>query len=314
MDKIYGRKPVIDAIDSGVKIYRAYIIKQNSKIVDEIVSKLNKNNIEINFVDKRFFDKIDMNHQGVCVEAESFKYKDLSALNSYKRLIILDQIEDPHNLGAIIRSAESFGFDGVIIPERRSASVSPIVYKTSAGAINNIDIIMVKNINKAIEEQIAKTAKQDSQQNSYGITVKGESNLMVRFAKCCNPVPGDEILGYITKGRGVSVHRKDCQNLKNLIETDGERVVEVSWGTAKGNSYSAEIQVMADDREGLLADIMSIITDLKLQLSAVNANLSKDNYAYINIKIKIQCIDSLQNLMKRIKNLRGVVDVYRVNN
>ena len=169
-------------------------------------------------------------------------------------------------------------------------------------------------LNKAIEEQIAKTAKQDSQQNSYGITVKGESNLMVRFAKCCNPVPGDEILGYITKGRGVSVHRKDCQNLKNLIETDGERVVEVSWGTAKGNSYSAEIQVMADDREGLLADIMSIITDLKLQLSAVNANLSKDNYAYINIKIKIQCIDSLQNLMKRIKNLRGVVDVYRVNN
>ncbi|NME82485.1 bifunctional (p)ppGpp synthetase/guanosine-3',5'-bis(diphosphate) 3'-pyrophosphohydrolase [Clostridium sp. SM-530-WT-3G] len=169
-------------------------------------------------------------------------------------------------------------------------------------------------LNKAIEEQIAKTAKQDSQQNSYEITVKGESNLMVRFAKCCNPVPGDEILGYITKGRGVSVHRKDCQNLKNLIETDGERVVEVSWGTAKGNSYSAEIQVMADDREGLLADIMSIITDLKLQLSAVNANLSKDNYAYINIKIKIQCIDSLQNLMKRIKNLRGVVDVYRVNN
>ena len=152
MDKIYGRKPVIDAIDSGVTIYRAYIIKQNSKIVDEIINKLNRNNIEINFVDKRFFDKIDMNHQGVCVEAESFSYKDLSDLDKYQRLIILDQIEDPHNLGAIIRSAESFGFDGVLIPERRSASVSPIVYKTSAGAINNIDIIMVKNINRAIEE------------------------------------------------------------------------------------------------------------------------------------------------------------------
>ncbi|HCW54254.1 MAG TPA: (p)ppGpp synthetase [Clostridium sp.] len=169
-------------------------------------------------------------------------------------------------------------------------------------------------LNKAIEEQIAKTARQDNQPNSYGITVKGESNLMVRFAKCCNPVPGDEILGYITKGRGVSVHRKDCQNLKNLIETDGEKVVEVSWGTSKGNSYSAEIQVMSDDRDGILADIMSIITDLKIQLSAVNANLSKDNYAYINVKVKIQCVDSLQNLMKRIKNLRGVVDVYRVNN
>lgn len=152
MDKIYGRKPVIDAIDSGVKIYKAFVIKQNSKIVDEIISKLNRANVEINFVDKRFFDKIDMNHQGVMVEAESFQYKDLSDLSKYQRLIILDQIEDPHNLGAIIRSAESFGFDGVIIPERRSASVSPIVYKTSAGAINNINIIMVKNINRAIEE------------------------------------------------------------------------------------------------------------------------------------------------------------------
>lgn len=152
MDKIYGRKPVIDAIDSGVKIYRAYIIKQNSKIVDEIINKLKKANVEINFVDKRFFDKIDMNHQGVMVEAEPFNYKDLSDLDKYQRLIILDQIEDPHNLGAIIRSAESFGFDGVIIPERRSASVSPIVYKTSAGAINNINVIMVKNINRAIEE------------------------------------------------------------------------------------------------------------------------------------------------------------------
>ncbi|WP_308652621.1 23S rRNA (guanosine(2251)-2'-O)-methyltransferase RlmB [uncultured Anaerococcus sp.] len=152
MDKIYGRKPVIDAIDSGVKIYKAFVIKQNSKIVDEIISKLNRANVEINFVDKRFFDKIDMNHQGVMVEAESFQYKDLSDLSKYQRLIILDQIEDPHNLGAIIRSAESFGFDGVIIPERRSASVSPIVYKTSAGAINNINIIMVKNTNRAIEE------------------------------------------------------------------------------------------------------------------------------------------------------------------
>lgn len=152
MDKIYGRKPVIDAIDSGVTIYRAYIIKQNSKIVDEIINKLKKANVEINFVDKRFFDKIDMNHQGVMVEAEPFNYKDLSDLDKYQRLIILDQIEDPHNLGAIIRSAESFGFDGVIIPERRSASVSPIVYKTSAGAINNINVIMVKNINRSIEE------------------------------------------------------------------------------------------------------------------------------------------------------------------
>jgi GTP pyrophosphokinase len=167
-------------------------------------------------------------------------------------------------------------------------------------------------LNKNIEEQIAKTARKP-EPNGYGITVKGESNLMVRFAKCCSPVPGDEILGYITKGRGVSVHRSDCSNLQNLIDTDKDRVVEVNWGSAQGTSYFAEIQVVADDRDGLLADIMSVITELKLQLSAVNANLAKQGSALINVKIKITSVDSLKDLMKRLKRLKGVTDVYRVN-
>ena len=167
-------------------------------------------------------------------------------------------------------------------------------------------------LNKAIEEQIAKAARKP-EPNGYGITVKGESNLMIRFAKCCSPVPGDDILGYITKGRGVSVHRKDCSNLQNLIDTDGERVVEVNWGLAQGTAYFAEIQVQADDREGLLADVMSIITELKLQLSAVNANLAKEGSALINVKLKITSVDSLKDLMKRLKRLKGVSDVYRVN-
>ena len=205
MDKIYGRKPVIDAIDSGVKIYKAYVIKQDSKIVDEIIAKLNKANIEINFVDKRFFDKIDMNHQGVMVEAESFQYKDLSDLDKYERLIILDQIEDPHNLGAIIRSAESFGFDGVIIPERRSASVSPIVYKTSAGAINNINIIMVKNINRAIEEI-----------KEAGFWVYGLAG------EASSPIDQTDLKGKVclivgNEGRGLSrLVRKNCDILINI--------------------------------------------------------------------------------------------------
>ena len=176
----------------------------------------------------------------------------------------------------------------------------------------NRDKENLEALNKSIEEHIAKVGRQKDS-NNYGITVKGESNLMVRFAKCCNPVPGDEILGYITKGRGVSVHRKDCSNLQNLIDTDGEKVVEVNWGTSKGNAYFAEIQVQAEDREGLLADIMSVITELKLQLSAVNANLAKEGLASVNVKVKITSVDSLRDLMKKIKKLRGVVDVYRMN-
>lgn len=151
MDKIYGRKPVLETIDAGVDIKKAYIIDQNTPIVKKIIDKLYKNNVDIKFVDKRFFDRVNENHQGVMIEIDSFAYGKLDDLADAKRIMILDKIEDPHNLGAIIRSCESFGFDGVIIPEHRSAKVTPTVYKTSAGAINNIKLVMVTNLNRAIE-------------------------------------------------------------------------------------------------------------------------------------------------------------------
>ncbi|MPQ42986.1 RelA/SpoT family protein [Clostridium tarantellae] len=177
--------------------------------------------------------------------------------------------------------------------------------------VNNTD-----KLNREIGEQIAKTekAKKSSNSNSYGITVKGLSNLMIRFARCCNPVPGDKIVGYVTKGRGVSVHRKDCSNFKNIIENQKEKVVEVNWGTAKGAAYVAEIQVKAEDKMGLLAEVMLVITEAALPLVSLNAKASKDNSANINIQVKIDSIDQLKDLMKKIRKLKGILDIYRVNN
>ena len=146
MDKIYGRKPVLETIDAGLTIHKAYIMDQKTPIVGKIVENLSKNNVPIKYVDKTFFENVDMNHQGVMIEVDSYKYANLNDLENANRLILLDKIEDPHNLGAIIRSAESFGFDGVIIPEHRSAKVNPTVYKTSAGAINNIKVVMVTTV------------------------------------------------------------------------------------------------------------------------------------------------------------------------
>ena len=170
-----------------------------------------------------------------------------------------------------------------------------------------------KNLNKAIEENISKNEKK-KKYTSYGVTVKGENNLMVRFAKCCNPVPGDDILGYITKGRGVSIHRKDCGNLNSLIKEDPQKVVDVSWGTSKGVEYMAEIQVKTEDKSGILSDVMNILMDSKLPLNALNAKSAKGNLAYINIKIKIDTVEQLKELMKKIKRVPGVLDVYRMNN
>ena len=170
-----------------------------------------------------------------------------------------------------------------------------------------------ENIEKTIEEHISKTNKGRSQ-NNYGITVKGLNNLMVRFAKCCNPVPGDDVLGYVTKGRGVSVHRKDCSNLKSLIESDGEKTIEVSWGTSQGVGYITEIEVKSEDRMGILTDIMTIITELRLTLNALNAKSTKGSLAYISIKVKIDSVEQLKELMKKIRKLKGIIDVYRMKN
>ncbi len=235
------------------------------------------------------------------LKKQGVHYADIAKGEFYEKLVKRYNIHSMEELYALI------GIGGF--------SVSTLIVRLKEDNGIGVDKAGKENkeiLSKTIEEQIAKSARQP-EPNNYGITVKGESNLMVRFAKCCSPVPGDEISGYITKGRGVSVHRKDCSNLQSLIDTDAERVVEVDWGTSKGTSYVSEIQVEAEDREGLLADIMSVITELKLQLSAVNANLGKQGFALINVKLKITSVDSLKDLMKKIKRLKGVTDVYRVN-
>ena len=169
-------------------------------------------------------------------------------------------------------------------------------------------------LEKDIEEKIQRSEKKKEENNTYGVTVKGLQNIMVRFAKCCNPVPGDDIVGYITKGRGVSIHRKDCNNLKNLIETEPEKIVEASFGRSEGSGYIAEIQIKTEDRMGILSDIMAIISDKGLPLNSLNANSIKGNIAIINIKIKINSIEQLKEFMKAIRRIKGVIDVYRMNN
>jgi len=171
--------------------------------------------------------------------------------------------------------------------------------------------------NKIVEEQINKnTSKSSNQVNagklpSHSVVVKGISNILVRFAKCCNPVPGDDIIGYVTKGRGVSIHRKDCKNISLLFNDENHKIVEVNWGQAKGADYITEIQIRADDREGLLSEVMELVIETKTHLCAVNAKAISNNMAVINIKLKISDIDHLKDLMKKIKKLPGVIEIYR---
>ncbi|KEI97491.1 (p)ppGpp synthetase [Clostridium botulinum A2B7 92] len=163
-----------------------------------------------------------------------------------------------------------------------------------------------------VRDQINKSNKQKKKKSSSpGIIVKGEDNLLVRFAKCCNPVPGDNIIGYITKGRGISIHRTDCENMEQLVEEDPTKIVEVSWGKPKGGEYISELEVIAENTDGLLADIMLTINGSKTNLYAVNAKPIKNDSVVVNIKLKISNIEDLKSVMKDIRKLKGVLEVYR---
>lgn len=175
--------------------------------------------------------------------------------------------------------------------------------------------------NEEIVDNFEKTRKEAEQKerkkknSKPGVIVKGQNNILVRFSKCCNPVPGDEIVGYITKGRGVSIHRSDCKNLQSLIDNADNKIIEVSWGQSTGkNGYVTEIEIKADDREKLLAEIMEVICQTKTHLYSVNAKNIRGRNALINIKLKIHSVDHLTELIKKINKISGVIEVYRKKN
>ncbi|GFR35809.1 GTP pyrophosphokinase [Thermobrachium celere] len=148
----------------------------------------------------------------------------------------------------------------------------------------------------------------------HGVEVKGEKDLLVRFAKCCNPVPGDDIIGFITKGRGVSVHRKDCTNFKHLSEVEPNRVIEVNWTGEHTSSFIADIQIQAVDRTGLLADITNTIVNSKVSVKAINARTNRKNTATIQLSLEVLNTEQLEKIMREFRKLTGVIDVYRNRN
>ena len=140
------------------------------------------------------------------------------------------------------------------------------------------------------------------------IQVMGVGDLLTRMAPCCNPVPGDHIVGYITRGKGITVHRADCSNVSNV--PDAERLVSVSWGREQ-QEYPVRIRVEALDRSGLLRDIASVVADLGLSMSAANVVTSSDHTADIIITVGVQSVSHLSSLLQRLQSVRDVVDVYR---
>lgn len=163
-----------------------------------------------------------------------------------------------------------------------------------------------EQIIEKLKAQGPKTTK-----NGTGVLVKGEAGVMVRMAKCCSPVPGDDIIGYITRGRGVSIHRSDCTSLGHTPE-DLERMIEVSWDGSSGESFHVGIDIQAYDRNGLLMEVMAVLSELKITITNINAKVQEDTKTVsINVVVDIRDISQLDFVMTKLRRIREVYTVQR---
>ena len=146
-----------------------------------------------------------------------------------------------------------------------------------------------------------------------GIIVKGIDDMAVRFSKCCNPVPGDEIVGFVTRGRGMSIHRTDCVNMLHLSAAERERLIDAEWEGAgdNGGQYLAELKMYAHDRQGLLMDISKIFTEAKLDVKSMNVQTSKKGTATLDMRFIVHGRDELNRVIDKLRQVEGVLDIER---
>ena len=176
-----------------------------------------------------------------------------------------------------------------------------------------------ENKKNLTDEQVLEAASETQEKlhiakSKSGIVVKGIRDVAVRFSKCCNPIPGDEIVGFVTRGRGITIHRTDCVNVLNMSETDRTRLIEAEWqqpDTKEKEKYMAEIQVYANNRTGLLVDLSKIFTERKIDLRSINSRTSKQEKATISMSFEIGSKEELRSLIEKIRQVESVIDVER---
>lgn len=169
------------------------------------------------------------------------------------------------------------------------------------------------NTTKDLSELLAELKPRKSKAKaSHGILVKGEEGIMVKLARCCNPIPGDPVIGYITRGSGVSVHRADCPNVLSNNPDEQSRLIEVSWDVGIDSVYKVNIVITSVNRPGMMADIMMATSEAKLNIFSLNCRTDKNKVATTHIGLDISSLEQLEYIMNRIRRMKGVYSVERV--
>lgn len=168
-----------------------------------------------------------------------------------------------------------------------------------------------------IMETVSETKEQKIRisKSKSGIVVKGIDDVAVRFSKCCNPVPGDEIVGFVTRGRGVTIHRTDCVNMLHLAESERERLIDAEWQSGlkapAGEKYTTEIKIYGNNRTGLLVDISKTLTERNIDVTAMNVRTSKQGTATITISFDISSVEELNRIIDKLRQIESVLDIER---
>lgn len=227
---------------------------------------------------------------------------------NYKKIVsdkILEELKDGLGFKHQEDLIAALGYSGV--------TVNQVLLKIKEIIGDNIkDYLIAEEESKnLLESKPPIKNKGKSKTYSQGVKVTGVDNILIRMAKCCNPLPGDDIIGFITRGRGVSVHRADCQNMNLSSE---ERLLPVEWENNFKSGFEVEIQVKSMDRKGILNDITYMLAESKITVSSLNARRNKEDLAFIDLVVEVNNKDHFEFLKKKLLKVNGVIDVYRISN
>lgn len=175
---------------------------------------------------------------------------------------------------------------------------------------------------KVTDDEVLKTVGESKERvqiakSKSGIIVKGIHDVAVRFSRCCSPIPGDEIVGYVTRGRGVSIHRTDCVNMINLPAEERMRLIDAEWqgsdSETKGGVYSAELQIYSNNRVGLLVDVSRVFTEKNIDILSINTRTSKAGMVTIDVSFGIKSREELSSVVEKLRQIESIVDIQRTS-
>ena len=245
------------------------------------------------------------------------KGKELLAANAKQKGLELGEINKPEYQKVVVRKYGYHNWDAVLasighggLKEGQVVNKLADCYeKEHPRQITDEDVL------SNVEENKEKAQQKPARKSKSGIIVKGMDDMAVRFSKCCNPVPGDEIVGFVTRGRGVSIHRTDCTNIIHLSDFEKDRLIEAEWQGgivgSKDEKYLVEIKVFANNRTGLLADISRIFTERDIDIINMSSRISKQGVATLSLGFEIKNKDELAELTGKIRQIAGVMDIER---